>query len=390
MKLENKKCLFLVQGEGRGHMTQSISMKQVLESVGMEVCEVIIGKSDHRDVPSFYAKKMNVKITEVHSPNMALDKKSKKVKPLATFFKSALLLPKYFESLRIIHQRIKEHKPDIIINFFEPLCGFYSMKYNPRIPIVSVAHHYMFLHSRYKMPDGYAFSSASLKFYTWLTSFRSKKRLALSFYPFEDDSKRGIYIIPPLLRKEVLNHATGKGNYLLVYILNSGYCEDIIAWHSRHPETEIHCFTDKKDMSEIEQYDSTLTFHSLNDNLFLSLMANAKGVVTTSGFESVNEAMYLGKPVFTIPVEGHFEQFCNSQDAARTNLALFGRKFDLGMFLDYIESFSADNTTYIEWVNKAEDYIVRNIYSMLTKGDNVKQLYPDIVGDKSHLKVKNL
>ncbi|NNM95730.1 MAG: glycosyltransferase [Bacteroidia bacterium] len=391
MNLENKKCLFLVQGEGRGHMTQSISMKQVLESVGMEVCEVIIGKSDHREIPSFYAEKMKVRISTVHSPNMALDKKNKKVKPFATSLKSAIWLPQYFKSLRVIHQKVKEHKPDIIVNFFEPLCGFYSMFYKSSVPIVSVAHHYMFLHSDYKMPKGYAVSSASLKFYTWLTSFGSKKRLALSFYPFEDDLRRSIYIVPPLLRKEVLNYPTSNDNYLLVYLLNSGYCEEIIAWHRKNPDTEIHCFTDKKDMPESEQFDANLTFHRLNDQKFLSLMANSKGVVTTSGFETVNEAMFMGKPVFLIPVEGHYEQFCNSQDALRTNLCMFGKKFEISKFLDYIDNFNSDNTSYSDWVKKSGEYIVRNIYGLINKGGNVKQLYPESSAKQaSRLKVKSI
>ncbi len=379
-----------MQGEGRGHMTQSISMKQVLEDVGMKVCEVIIGKSGHRDIPSFYAERMNVPVTSVHSPNMALDRKNKKVKPLATSIKSTYMLPKYFRSLSIIHQKVKEHKPDIIINFFEPLCGFYFMAFNPKIPIVSVAHHYMFLHSDFKMPKGHLISRASLKFYIWLTSIGSTKRLALSFYPFNDDTRKAIYVVPPLLRKEVLNYHTGKENYLLIYLLNSGYMEDIIEWHKRHPETELHCFTDKKDLNESEQFDNTLTFHRLNDKKFLSLMANAKGVVTTSGFESVNEAMYMGKPVFMVPVEGHYEQFCNSQDAIRTNLGLYGKKFDMSRFLNYIENFDGENSSYSEWVMKSSEYMIRNLYSLINKGDNVKQLYPKHRSDKERLKIKNL
>lgn len=370
-------------------MTQSISMKQILEEVGMQVCEVIIGVSDHREVPAFYAEKMGVKVTGVASPNMALDKKSKKVKPFATSLKSAYQLPSYFKSLSIIHKKIKEHKPDIIINFFEPLGGFYSMFYRPKTPIVCIGHHYMFLHPKYEMPKGYGVSTASLRFYVWLTSIGSAKRLALSFYPFENHSKRSISVVPPLLRKEVLNHPVGRSNYLLIYLLNSGYCEDIIAWHKLNPDTVIHCFTDKKDMEETEEFDSNLTFHRLDGQKFLSMMANAKGVVTTAGFESVNEAMYMGKPVFMVPVEGHYEQFCNSCDAARTSLTMYGRKFEISKFINYIENFDGDNSSYLKWVKKSGELMIKNIYAVLNRGNNVKQLYPSIKVTDDSLKVKN-
>lgn len=38
------KILFIVQGEGRGHLTQAISMEKLLRSNGHEVVEVLVGK----------------------------------------------------------------------------------------------------------------------------------------------------------------------------------------------------------------------------------------------------------------------------------------------------------------------------------------------------------
>lgn len=38
------KYLFIVQGEGRGHLTQAISLSQMLRRHGHEVVEVLVGK----------------------------------------------------------------------------------------------------------------------------------------------------------------------------------------------------------------------------------------------------------------------------------------------------------------------------------------------------------
>ena len=59
--------------------------------------------------------------------------------------------------------------------------------------------------------------------------------------------------------------------------------------------------------------DSRLSFHQLNDTLFVRYMAGARAYATTAGFESVCEAMYLGKPVLMVPT--HIEQACNAFDA---------------------------------------------------------------------------
>jgi len=378
MRLQGKKCLFLVQGEGRGHMTQSISMKQVLESAGMEVCEVIIGKNSHREVPQFYYDRMKLPVTRMQSPGIAMDKNMKSALPWATFLSTAARLLLFFKNLREINDKVKEHKPDIIVNFFEPLCGLYYMFYACRVPMISVAHHHLYNHPKFKMPAGQLFTRYSLKFYVWMTTFGAKKKLALSFYPFFDNPKNSTYVIPPLLRKEITEHTPKQGNYLLVYLLNSGYMDNIIKWHEENPETELHCFVDKKDMGDVYKVDDTLSFHSLNDKKFLEMMAGSKGLVTTAGFESVCEAMYMGKPVQMVPVQGHYEQFCNSRDAAMAGAGIYDDKFNIDRLLKYIPVHNAYSNEFKEWVNAAPQLIIRHVHSALNAGDNVRQLIPRI------------
>ena len=65
--------------------------------------------------------------------------------------------------------------------------------------------------------------------------------------------------------------------------------------------------------------DSRLSFHQLNDTLFVRYMAGARAYATTAGFESVCEAMYLGKPVLMVPT--HIEQACNAFDAVHAGAA---------------------------------------------------------------------
>ena len=50
------KILFIVQGEGRGHLTQAISMEKLLRSNGHEVVEVLVGKSESRRLPGFFIR----------------------------------------------------------------------------------------------------------------------------------------------------------------------------------------------------------------------------------------------------------------------------------------------------------------------------------------------
>ena len=40
--------LFVVQGEGRGHLTQALAMERLLTQAGHEVVEILVGKSNSR------------------------------------------------------------------------------------------------------------------------------------------------------------------------------------------------------------------------------------------------------------------------------------------------------------------------------------------------------
>ena len=52
------KYLFIVQGEGRGHLTQAIAMYHLLKRSGSEVVEVLVGKSRCAELPAFFLERM--------------------------------------------------------------------------------------------------------------------------------------------------------------------------------------------------------------------------------------------------------------------------------------------------------------------------------------------
>ena len=76
-----------------------------------------------------------------------------------------------------------------------------------------------------------------------------------------------------------------KGDYLHGYLLNSGFGEEICSWHKVHPSVELHIFWDKKEVLPEVKVDSRLSFHQLNDTLFVRYMAGARAYATTAGFE---------------------------------------------------------------------------------------------------------
>lgn len=66
------KVLFIVQGEGRGHLTQAIAMEDLLRRNGYEVVEVLVGKSNSRRLPGFFNRSIQAPVKRFLSPNFCL------------------------------------------------------------------------------------------------------------------------------------------------------------------------------------------------------------------------------------------------------------------------------------------------------------------------------
>lgn len=359
-----KKFILAVQGEGRGHMTQALSMFDMLTEQGHKVCAVIIGTSGRREIPSFFLEKINAPVHKIQSPNFVSDKKNKSIDIPKTLTYNFARLKTFRNSLKEIDRIVKEHEPDVIVNFFDLLIGLYYRFYHPTPRLVCIAHQYIYFHPDFEFPEGHWMDRLLIKFYTRLTTNQMAKNLALSFYKIHTNSK-DVTVVPPLLRKEVFDLQPRQDNFYLVYLVNHGYFEEVLEWHRSNPQTEIHCFTDQPDVIKSQYVFNSLKLHvhAINDRLFLELMSKAKGLASSAGFESVCEAMYLGKPVLMVPVQGHFEQFCNSRDAFKAGAGIFDDKFDIGKLARFSATFDGANQWFQNWVANAKHRIYNEIIS---------------------------
>lgn len=386
------KVLFVVQGEGRGHLTQAIAMEDLLRREGHEVVEVLVGKSDARHLPGFFNRSIHAPVKRFLSPNFLPTPANKRAHLTRSVVYNVLRLPTYLRSIVYIRRRIRESGADLVINFYELLTGLTYLLLRPSVPQVSIGHQYLFLHRDFEfppfaapigMPDrnrvegpgaelrtlcrrislfplyvAYSASMASLRLFTRITAIGAKAKLALSFREMPDDEEAGIHVVPPLLRREVLNCKGTPGDYLHGYMVNAGFGENVMQWHQAHPDVPLHFFWDKKDVEEVYRVDDTLTFHQLDDIEFLRYMSGCRAYATTAGFESVCEAMLLGKPLLMVPA--HIEQDCNAHDAARTGAGIVSDDFDLGRLLEFSERYTP-NPAFAQWVASCGTRIIHRI-----------------------------
>ena len=362
------KYLFVVQGEGRGHFTQALSMKNMLERNGHEVVSVMVGCSAKRKLPAFFTEKIKSEIIQFQSPNFMPTPKGKNSPLMISIMYNFLLSAVYISSILTIRRTIKEKQPDIVINFYELLCGITYGIFEPKAPMVCVAHQYYFLTPDFKYEGNKKWEFKLLNFYSRMIAWNSTKILALSFRIDHNSYYGKIAIVPPLLRQEVLNQEITEGDYVHGYMLNSGYANDLIEWSKENPTQPLHFFWDKKSAEKEEQLTPMLTLHQLSDTLFLEYMAGCKAYATTGGFESVCEAMYLQKPVLMVPT--HIEQECNVMDALRSGVGVTADEFDLNILLNFVPSYKK-STEFRHWTRTAESLFMYELSKVASDNEEV-------------------
>ena len=286
-------------------------------------------------------------------------KNSRAVSNTATLLGVLSNLPKYSGLVRELDGIVRETQPDVIINFFEPIAAFYTLTRRNRPPVVAIGHQFMFQHPEYVRTPQLWKQLLGMKIYTWLLGARATK-LALSLYAAPDLPMKRIVVGPPILRTQLFSLKPNRtGDFTLVYLLNYGYADQIIVWSAKNPQTKLHCFYDKPGAPAEFQHSPALTFHKLDGEKFLRMMAECKNVVCTAGFESVSEAAWLGKPLFLVPVENHVEQQVNAIDAQQFGLGVAEKSFNLDRLRELPDRLPVEN--FRAWVDTAPQKLFQAI-----------------------------
>lgn len=336
--------LFIVQGEGRGHMTQALAMKELIEEVGHEVVGVLIGGDGNRKVPSFFIEAFGEeKMQSYFSPSFVMcnNQKVDGFRTLLGFVKNS---GKSWKSIKFIKRTVDKLNPDVIINFYEPLYGVSRLIFGGGKRSIVIGHQYMFFREGYFLDNRFLFERFFGKLWSSVVGLRSEKA-ALSFYPV--DNFKNITVLPPLLRKQLFETAVKNDGSMLVYVVNNGYIKSLIKSGIKCDRV-INCFCEK--FWEGDGVYGNLRLHSLDGEKFLRMMGKCDVLLCTAGFESLAEAAYLGKKIIAVPTEGHFEQYFNALDAEDYGIANHQPKFyinnDIGIDINLF-----DNREFRKWID---------------------------------------
>lgn len=374
------KFLFLIQGEGNGHLTQAVALFQMLGSEGHEVVAALVGSSGGSRKPDFFCKAVTCPVYTYRSAGLSYSQGGKlgAGTTLAGFIRA---IPDISASLRYIDSVVKSTQPDLIVNFYEICGGLYNFFFRNTIPVACIAHQYLFLHRDFRFPGKKMLQRYALTFLSRVTAWGARDVYALSFAD-SYASVPGIKVVPPLIRREVTEGPASPGDHILVYLTQPLLRRQIEKWHRRNPTVKLHCFCNNSYQKTGYMVDDTLTFHPTDTRTFLTLLQTCRALVTTAGFESVCEAMLLGKPVMMVPVPNHFEQECNALDASLNHIGTVSRNFDLDRLFEYLPHHQSGARSARLWLEQAPRLLLSPLTSSAAGGQAESCLSGQQVGEE--------
>lgn len=348
---------FVVQGEGRGHMTQALALAGFLRAAGHEIVRAFVGMSPFRSVPEYFRTALDAPLETFDSPTQVPDRRGRGVSTVRTAADALLRFPKFVAAGRRIH--LATGQADVVVNFLDLVGGISRVVFRTRTPAVAIAHNYVFLHRALARAPGTPLARGAVLAYARATAGRADTRVALSYGPLPPDPSQPMVIAPPLLRSEVESLSPRDDGYLLAYALNAGYGDLLAEWQSRRPEVTVHCYLDGGRGALREKPGERFHAHALSSEAFLRHLATCRAYVGSAGFESVCEAFYLGKPALVVPTEGQLEQTLNAWDARRAGAAVWSTYKGLDAFWDrLVVPKEGAVREFRDWVRRAPDVLV--------------------------------
>lgn len=331
------RILYGVAGEGMGHAIRS---KPIIEHLIKKNKLIIVTSRKPYD---FLKKNFN-NVYDIHG--LHLNYKNNKVQNMKTFFSNMYKLPKgSYYSIKKLMKLIKEFKPEVLISDFEPFTHLVSRLY--QIPLISIDNMHVMTNCKIKIPKRYYKDYLAAR--VIVKSFVSKADYFLIntfFYP--KVKKKNTYLFPPILRPEILKAKTLKGNHIMVYQTSK---------------------TDKrlmKSLSKIDEkfivynfdYDKKLKnviLKKFDEKEFVDDLASCKAFIVNGGFTAISEAVYLGKPVLSVPIKKQFEQILNAIFIDELGYGEFHKKLkvkSIEKFISNIDDYRKNLKKYKKEDNK--------------------------------------
>lgn len=341
------KILYGVCGEGLGHAYRALAIVEHLKKKGHKVLILTYGKA-------YDVLKEKFMVIEVPGLNYVI--KESRIMKTRTFIHNVRNFPKNFIKNNGFRKLISDFKPDIYLTDFEPISA-YLAKIHWK-PLISIDNEHMITSLNISVPAKEKANYLLAKNIVRAMTGRARYFIVASFFNYTPN-RRKIIVVPPILRPDIFSWKVENGNKIVVYL-------------SREDDTIISKLKEIKEKFVVFGYNTNRKKGNIEFKTrekFLREMVKCRAIISTAGFTSISEAIYLKKPFFALPIKGQFEQRLNAHLLAQSGFGRYSEnlgKGDIENFLNQLGDYEKNLKEYNPDYNKVFD-ILDGLLKKITK-----------------------
>ncbi|HET6923097.1 MAG TPA: MJ1255/VC2487 family glycosyltransferase [Anaeromyxobacteraceae bacterium] len=342
------RILYGVVGEGMGHAMRS---RVVLDELTREhQVQVVVSGRAHDYLEARQGDRLGV--TRIWGLTMVYeDNEVRKLRTVLQNVKGAFAggLPKNVKAYFDLATRFD---PEVVVSDFETWSYLFAKSRG--LPVISIDNQQVINRCTHA-PEILAGHEADFR----LTKAVVKAKLpgcfhylvTTFFYPPVRKPRTTLH--PPVLRAEILAARPEPGHHLLVYQTSTSYADLLEVL--RRSGVECRVYGVRRGIQE-EQVEGNLRFRPFSETGFVEDLRTARGVLSNGGFTLMGEAVYLRKPMLSVPVKKQLEQILNARYLASLGYGLAADEVTpavLGRFLERLPDLARALGGYRQDGNRA-------------------------------------
>jgi uncharacterized protein (TIGR00661 family) len=298
------RILYGVVGEGMGHATRSKVVCEHLLARGHDVKIVVSGRA-HGMLSKAFSDVVEIRGLTIRYVDNRMDRDGTLARNvLAAPAMVAANVGAYFDT-------VAKFRPDAVISDFDSFAYLFAKRHG--LPVISIDNQQIV--SRCKLGK---FAKAGVKLDYQLTKAFVRAKLpgcdhyvVTTFFepPIRRKCEADTTLVPPIVRKEILDakRRARAGEHVLVYQTSTSDTKLLDELQSVREQKFVVYGLRRS------SHRGNTTLKEFSETGFVDDLSSARAVVCNGGLSLIGEAIYLGKPIFSVPVRNQYEQVLNAR-----------------------------------------------------------------------------
>jgi uncharacterized protein (TIGR00661 family) len=326
------RILYGVVGEGMGHATRSKVVIEHLIERRHQVKIVVSGRA-FAFLKRHFPDVVEIQGLTIRYSKGAMDRD-------ISLIRNVLLSPSMlFQNAAAYLDDVRHFAPKVVISDFDSYSWFFAKRFG--LPIISIDNQQIIHKCRHEkeITKGVMADYRATRAFVKAKLPRCDHYLITTFFrphvrgKFEDK----VTLVPPILRREILEAKPTRGDHVLVYQTSTSD-RALLAELARLPARKFVVYGLRRDAVQ-----GNVTLKGFSETGFVTDLASARAVVTNGGLSLIHEAIYLGKPILSVPVRHQFEQEMNARYLEQYGYGLAAPRMDA----DVLEAFLRQENKYV-------------------------------------------